>query len=824
MGGARKLDLRKKLIELSEITFNSAKSALRNRHSLWKIIAGVVIALGVLLTLFLAGNVPPQNIQIVDGMHYIAGTYAETPNPTVGYTNNGSSWTLGSQLGSAQVTTTSVATLSGTFSPSSKPSSVEMTKDLFANLESYPIMFAQVEVTAGVGYGLRFYTTVDGKSIPIWNNSDILNHRIGTGEFEDIQVNMALLSKMNTGVTAQNVTQLQMYVERVPSTTSTPFKLVLENLEFLDYNLIPFDANGSYHSVYFSFDNLPSGGPSYALNRIDLDLQLSAAPGTRYEIFQLNGSSARSGAVFDYSQAIATYDYSLYPKGTPEVFSDNIPPTGNFSIVVVALSGEITQAKLQNVSFVFTPSDPVSVIPNALGWYLFLIFFLFLLPLSVALFIFVQYKRGEDFLKPWHVVLAVAVGIVCRLALAPVTAQPFDLNVYATSARGWFEFGVSNASLGPTLPFTFFLYWIPYSFYALLLMGGFKDFTILGHQTGFVESIFLKGFPIISDLFVCYLLLKYDYGKMGKVLALSYLLNPLSIYISSVWGQYEAATASFLVLGFLFLLRQEDGETKQDFKASIAFVISALIELVGLIPLAFLFMKSSLSKPFKILAPLLVLCPIALLFVYPPESHVLYLISAASVGASSTLLFSQPHTPYTIISNFPWVEAYHPLILLLALLAGVFVWRKRFDLKSMVSFTFGAFIIFLLFAAQEPQWWLFLIPLGIIYAMVSENYGIAGYMMIFGTMVAFLILTFTQGSGYILFGNAQLNVIPAIENARHGVDIYTTTTTVGALLIGVYLVAGDKLRGKLPAIVSSAILTGTLLLSFYVFSILGATL
>ena len=134
----------------------------------------------------------------------------------------------------------------------------------------------------------------------------------------------------------------------------------------------------------------------------------------------------------------------------------------------------------------FTSPPVTAATVSAVGawWYGYLIFFLFAAPVGVAFFLYNRYKKEEEF-KPWQIGIALGTGIICRLALAPVAGQPFDIGVYATSARGWFEFGSPGTSLGPTLPVTFFLYWVPYSFYALLLKLGFHDFFILGHQTGF---------------------------------------------------------------------------------------------------------------------------------------------------------------------------------------------------------------------------------------------------------------------------------------------------------------------------------------------------
>jgi hypothetical protein len=232
---------------------------------------------------------------------------------------------------------------------------------------------------------------------------------------------------------------------------------------------------------------------------------------------------------------------TLYPKGNPIVFPDSLLPTNGYTIAVVALAGSLSNVTVQNVSFVFTPTNATTPAITAAAaategsfWYGYLLFFLFVAPLLMAFFLYNKYRKDEDDFKFWQVGVAVFVGMVCWLALAPVASQPFDISIYTTSARGWFEFGSTGTSLGPTLPFTFFLYWVPYSFYALLQKMGFQDFYILGHQTGFFETIFLKIFPITADLFVIYLIIKFNPGRVGKLFAFFYLLNPLDLCFVSL--------------------------------------------------------------------------------------------------------------------------------------------------------------------------------------------------------------------------------------------------------------------------------------------------
>ncbi len=97
-------------------------------------------------------------------------------------------------------------------------------------------------------------------------------------------------------------------------------------------------------------------------------------------------------------------------------------------------------------------------------------------------------------------------------------------------------------------------------------------------------------------------------------------------------------------------------------------------------------------------------------------------------------------------------------------------------------------------------------------------------MLVFGAMVAFVTLSFTQGSGYMLFGSAKYNIFPALEDLKHGIDLFTVTTTVGALTLIGYVLAGDKIAGTRPLLRHSIILASVFIFSLLVFSVAGASL
>jgi hypothetical protein len=810
------------------------------RSRRWKTLFVAFVLIGSLLAILLAGSIPPQNIKIVNGQNYLSQMYAESPNASIGFRNNFTNWTLGFASPNATdniVESPNGLTLNGTFPSSSKAMNVVIQDNIFANLTEYPLMYTYVNASSGINYGIRFFSTgSNGSLFPIWRDTDSLNHRPGLGQFENIQVNMPLLALSNSVPSVTNVTRVQFYVERSPEPYPTNFTLTIQSLKFLNYNIVPFQSNQTYHAVYFALGSLPKENASqWVLNKIDLGMSLVGSPSATYTVLQLNGTKAISGYNYQYSSYVSTYDYSLYPSNPARAFSDIVPPdpgsnnsTGvNFTIVVVAQSGTLSNIKLDSLSFVYTPTvaPPPSVIPtDGVYWYVYLIIFIFLLPLTVALLIYEEFRKGN--FKPSYILAALAVGLVCRFALAPVASQPFDMSVYATSARGWFEFANTSTSLGPTLPLTFFLYWIPYSFYGVLLKLGFHDFFFLNQQIGFVEMIFLKAFPIVADLGIFFLFQRFKDGgtaNFGKIFGIFYFLNPLSIYVSSVWGQYEASTIALVVLGFLYLSRQSNEDQKFGYlKASLAFVVSALIEIVGLIPIVFLFIKSLFTKPFDYKKPLLVLAPLALIFIYPPEFHLIYLIFLSIVGVSSPLLQSQPHSAYTIVSNFPQVLPYHPLVISLAAILIVFLVRRDYSLKSVSAFTFLAFVAFLIFAAQEPQWWVMVLTLGLLCAMLSGKYSLGAYMLSFGTLVAFLTFTFTQGSGYMLFASAKDNLVPALENVAHGKNLYTFGTTAAAMLaIGYAIFSPRQSLGSRTILRSSLILFGLFIFSFFWLNMIG---
>src|SRR5205814_9434984 len=151
------------------------------------------------------------------------------------------------------------------------------------------------------------------------------------------------------------------------------------------------------------------------------------------------------------------------PNVQPQIFPELLP-LSNTSIVFVATSGTLQGVTVQYANFEFLPARLTpDLTQQPLGlYYVYFIFFLFLLPVGIAILVFREFLSRKIVAKAGVLVVRV-VGVLCRIALAVATAHVFDTNVSLSSTRGWFQFRNPQGGPGPTLPLTYFLYWVSYS-------------------------------------------------------------------------------------------------------------------------------------------------------------------------------------------------------------------------------------------------------------------------------------------------------------------------------------------------------------------------
>ncbi len=748
-------------------------------------IAIIVAIVGAAVTLAIGGSVRSDTIRIVDVSNSMLSPYGElNSSSVVGYDDNYSGWV---PTQNTQVNKNSLL-VSGVFQNASTWTAVSFFKTVNVNITAFPILTVSVNLTTGPRYGIRFFSQYpNGTEYNVWWEGSPLDHRSGIG-YESLRVNMQREAFLATNHTVQTISKMEFYIEDPPSSPES-FQFTLSRLSFENDSLEQV-SNNQYRAIYFDLKNAPQENASWSLNKVDYGVTVQATQGTTFSIYFFDGPvlyASTTAARQLYNSLTPSSQIAFYPNVQPQIFPELLP-TSSTSIVFVATSGTLQSVTVQYANFEFLPTrlgPDLTQQPVGL-YYVYFIFFLFLLPVGLAILVFREFLPRSSVPKGSVLVVLVA-GVLCRIALAATTAHVFDMNVYLTSIRGWFQYRTPVGSVGPTLPFTFFLYWIFYSPYALLQLAGFRDVQILGHAAGLVESVFVKLFPMVMDVTIFFLFLRFRKDGATFVWGTFYFLNPLSIFVSSVWGQYEAATVTFIVWGVYWMSRRKTAI------AALAFMVSGMVELFGFLPYVLLLLRTLRMKLYKTI-PFVILAIVPAV-IYLPEvvqiSRLLLGFSGVSVANSA---LSQPGR-FSLIGNFSQlsvISRFKPLLLseVIVLGAAVFdTYRQKMNIERMVFYMALSSVFFLLFS-NLIAFWFWLLPVCLLYAIIKEKNDLGAFMLVFGTSIAFLEATYAFSSNYLIFGNFG-PIVPGIEGIGNSLKILSTMATCLAIILLFFLRYGS---------------------------------
>jgi hypothetical protein len=765
---------------------------------------------GAAVILAIGGSVRSDTIRIVDVSSSTYVPYGELGSSSViGYNDNFSNWVASS---GAQVNnTTESLVVTGVFQNVPTWTEVNLFKNANINITSYPILNVNVNLTSRVRYGIRFYAQYpNGTEYNVWWEGSPLDHRPGIG-YESLRVNMQREALLATNHTVETVNKMELYVEDPPDSPAS-FQFSLSKLSFEDDSLEQV-SNNQYRAIYFDLRETPQENASWSLNKINFGVTVQASQGSSYSIYFFDGpvlyaSSTATGQT--YNSLTSSSQITFYPDIEPQFFPETLP-LSNTSIVFVATSGTLQSITIQFANFEFLPT---TVSPDqtqqSLGlYYTYFIFFLFLLPVGIAILVFREFLARK--LVPKSSIVAVLLaGVVCRIALAATTAHVFDMDVYLTSVRGWFQYRTAVGSFGPTLPFTFFLYWMFYSPYALLQLAGFHDVQFLGHAAGLVEAVFVKLFPTIMDVSTYFLLLRF--GRTGStfVWATFYFLNPMAIFASSVWGQYEAATAAFIVWGFYWMSRQENAI------AAFAFIISGVVELFGFLPYLLLLLRTARMKLYRTLSiAVLAALPVAL---FPSEAVSIFRLLLGLVGLNVNSGLSQPGR-FTLLGSFPQLSVashFQPLLLSETIILGAAIldiYRQEMRIERLVLYTTLSSIFLVLFS-NLIAFWFWILPVSLLYTIMKEKNDLGAFMLVFGTSIAFLEVAYAFGPGYLILGNFG-SIVPAIEGVKNALKILSVMVTSLVIILLFLLKYGSRQANQTMLRTSAIALSIYLLLYFW---------
>ena len=396
---------------LSEFARNDARVCVRSvsqflsaQKSHTKLVWAKVVLIGLIFIsplFFLSlSEISLPGFQTTDVTQHVAPLYGEENFATILNIENYSKWSLNAPIlaGTSLTTSTNSLTLSAAFQPSSKPSALSIFRPFLANLTQYPILYVLVNASKGVSYGIRFDTqSADGGILAVWNDTDALNHRQGTGQPENIQVNMLQLIRTNTGKTFDHLSRVTVYVESAPRLESTAFTFQLSKFEFLNYPLRPAQSRGLYHSVYLTLDLASSTSSLSTLRSIQVEGRLDASPGALYAIYLINGSNVYRAGTHTYDAMSPSQVYTItFSAEKLKTFPDNLP-TDNPSVIIVSASGILYQFSVKSVTLNYvTRAAEASPIPPAKDPPVFYLAIFVFLPVAVSVLLYDHLRRRRS--------------------------------------------------------------------------------------------------------------------------------------------------------------------------------------------------------------------------------------------------------------------------------------------------------------------------------------------------------------------------------------------------------------------------------------------
>jgi len=189
------------------------------------------------------------------------------------------------------------------------------------------------------------------------------------------------------------------------------------------------------------------------------------------------------------------------------------------------------------------------------------------------------------------------------------------------------------------------------------------------------------------------------------------------------------------------------------------------------------------------------------------------------LGVTRTITYSSPGT-YTIFGSSSFlglVSVINPLWLSgTGIVAGAIIQtiKHKFGTNSIILFSILSAVSFLLFSRVLASW-VWLLPLGIAYAILTNRDSLAAFTLVLGTSIAFVMMSYVFGSAYLLLGIVGYPILPSIEAVRNGIQIFAIMVAILAGLFLLYLRAPISTSPQGTLIRMSALSIGLYLLLYF---------
>jgi len=412
------------------------------------------------------------------------------------------------------------------------------------------------------------------------------------------------------GLNNQKFIGLQILGKEVTGSTSLNkhYNTTIESLCLLDRTPYTIALTGGFGQ------NLPDGSATHIikknnilnnltdypyLQRVLIQYTMDGPKDTLYNIFLLSKNNnsltaVKSGFIFvhkTFLNEINTYvdwrqpvqlNYAFEPLSSLSTLMND----GDYAVIFAPLKDnelqkvqvnkiQLTFSKLPYSAFIFTNiKEEVLVTVSIL-----ILIIAGALPTVLMIYLFFLYTKNRLGNGKSTIKKIIIVGLALRLILAPITAYADDTQIFTEIGALYFGSGVLGAQW-VSLPGFAYLETVAYFPYALLRAAGFQDFQFLALDVYSVEAFFAKIPAILSDLGSFYFILKIADNftpKKKTLMSGLYLLNPITVYISSILGQFDPIFIFAIIASTYYLVAKYDS-----LKATVLSSFAAILNPVGI--------------------------------------------------------------------------------------------------------------------------------------------------------------------------------------------------------------------------------------------------
>ena len=347
------------------------------------------------------------------------------------------------------------------------------------------------------------------------------------------------------------------------------------------------------------------------------------------------------------------------------------------------------------------------------------------------------------------------LGIIIRLVLMPFFAHPFDMYVKYSYVDEIFRQGVTTIGFNPIfdiyqISITPIYYWLSntFSISATAISTLPESFNPGYGVTVVTDPIFntlVKVPLIVSDILSAFLIYKIAFfftrdNTTSRNASFLYFFNPIVIWISAAWGQYDSLAVLFTLLSFYLLLTKK----KYFFSAQslyIAFFVK-IYPIFFLVPICISIIRFAKHKLLNIFKYLIFLIPLSIYLLLLFRDVTLNLLNSLFVPSGFFLISGFGLTYWSISLIYPinlfWSGLLSNLVLIsLVSLASYFVIKiakDKFDVIIIGSFMYiSAFFLSLTIITEQRSLMLFALL-----SLITINKGSLRPYYIFLSITAFL--------------------------------------------------------------------------------------